>query len=59
LRPAGTTPSSTHLHYLTVADDDIQKAIAEAYASGAGARPRVLCRAAYLAQHAGQPRFYT
>ena len=54
-----TAEPFVHLHYLTVADDGIQKAIAEAYASGAGARPRVLCRAAYLAQHAGQPRFYT
>jgi hypothetical protein len=48
-----------HLHYLTVADDGIGKAIAEAHASGPGARPRLLYQAAYLAQHGGQPRFYT
>jgi hypothetical protein len=48
-----------HLHYLTVADDGIQKAIAAVYTSGPGARPRVLYQAAYLAQYGGQPRFYS
>jgi hypothetical protein len=48
-----------HLHYLTVADDGAGEAIAAAYASGPGARPRVLYQAAYLAQHGSQPRFYT
>ena len=53
-----TAEPFVHLHYLTTADDGIQDAIAEAYTSGTGTRPRVLYRATYLAQHAGQPRFY-
>ena len=61
LMPQVTAPAEpfVHLHYLTVNDDDIRKALAEAYTSGAGSPPHVLYRAAYLAQHAGQPRFYT
>jgi hypothetical protein len=55
---AATEPF-VHLHYLTLADGDVRTAIAEAYTSGTGARPRVVYQAAYLAQHAGQPRFYT
>ena len=40
------------------ADEGIQDTIAKAYTSGTGTLPRVLYRATYLAQHAGQPRFY-
>lgn len=52
------TEPFVHLHYLTAADVDIRKAVAEAYTSGDGTPPRVLYRAVYLAQQAGQPRFY-
>jgi len=54
-----TAEPFVHLHYLTAAHDGTQKAVAEAYTSGTGTQPHVLYRAAYLAQHAGQPRFYT
>jgi hypothetical protein len=54
-----TSEPFVYLHYLAVADDSIQDAIAEVHSSGPGTPPRVLYRAAYLAQHAGQPRFYT
>jgi hypothetical protein len=50
---AATAEPFVHLYYLTVNDDDIRKALAEAYTSGHGTRPRVLHQAAYLAQHAG------
>jgi hypothetical protein len=56
---SATAEPFVHLHYLTAADAGIQDTIAGAYTSGAGSRPRVLYRATYLAQHAGQPRFYT
>jgi hypothetical protein len=60
LMPQVTAPAEpfVHLHYLTTADEGIQDTIAKAYTSGTGTLPRVLYRATYLAQHAGQPRFY-
>jgi hypothetical protein len=54
----GADEPFVHLHYLAEPADEVQDAIAAVYA-GAGPAPEIRYRATYLAQHGGQPRFYT
>lgn len=54
---AAATEPFVHLHYAT-RESGAQETVARAYREGSGAAPDVLFQATFVAQHAGQPRFY-